>query len=170
MRNLVDILDLTTEEIDGLVRLGSDIMDNPEKYAECCRGKILATLFFEPSTRTRLSFTCKGGLRFHIPVFKKCNEGVGIHVAVSNARLKAFGFDGDRRRFRWLFHKHADAIFAYDLHSVNDIRFGGKANDGYRQCKEECYHAFHVSNCIKKRALFRLHRKCSWISIAYCPN
>ena len=57
MRNLVDILDLTTEEIDGLVRLGSDIMDNPTKYAECCRGKILATLFFEPSTRTRLSFT-----------------------------------------------------------------------------------------------------------------
>ena len=57
MRNLVDILDLTTEEIDVLVKLGADIMDNPTRYADSCKGKILATLFFEPSTRTRLSFT-----------------------------------------------------------------------------------------------------------------
>ncbi len=57
MRNLIDILDFTTEEIDELVNLGNDIIDNPEKYSEACRGKILGTLFFEPSTRTRLSFT-----------------------------------------------------------------------------------------------------------------
>ena len=57
MRNLVDILDLTTEEIDVLVKLGADILDNPTRYADSCKGKILATLFFEPSTRTRLSFT-----------------------------------------------------------------------------------------------------------------
>ena len=57
MRNLVNILDLSTEEIDGLVRLASDIMEHPEVYAESCRGKILGALFFEPSTRTRLSFT-----------------------------------------------------------------------------------------------------------------
>ena len=57
MRNLIDILDFTTEEIDGLVRVASDIIECPEKYAEVCRGKILGTLFFEPSTRTRLSFT-----------------------------------------------------------------------------------------------------------------
>lgn len=57
MRNLINILDFTTEEIDGLVRLGSDIMEHPEAYAESCRGRILGTLFFEPSTRTRLSFT-----------------------------------------------------------------------------------------------------------------
>lgn len=57
MRNLIDILDFTTEEIDELVSLGNDIIDNPEKYSEACRGKILGTLFFEPSTRTRLSFT-----------------------------------------------------------------------------------------------------------------
>ena len=57
MRNLIDILDLTTEEIDGLVRLASDIMDHPEMYADSCKGKILGALFYEPSTRTRLSFT-----------------------------------------------------------------------------------------------------------------
>lgn len=57
MKNLIDILDFTTEEIDELVKLGNDIIDNPEKYSEACRGKILGTLFFEPSTRTRLSFT-----------------------------------------------------------------------------------------------------------------
>ena len=57
MRNLVNILDLTTEEIDELVKTASDIMANPELYADSCRGKILGTLFFEPSTRTRLSFT-----------------------------------------------------------------------------------------------------------------
>ena len=57
MRNLVNILDLSTEEIDGLVRLASDIMKNPHVYADSCKGKILGALFFEPSTRTRLSFT-----------------------------------------------------------------------------------------------------------------
>lgn len=57
MRNLIDILDLTVDEIDSLIKTANDIIDNPEKYADRCRGKILATLFFEPSTRTRLSFT-----------------------------------------------------------------------------------------------------------------
>lgn len=57
MRNLVNILDLSVEEIDGLVRLASDIMKNPHLYADSCKGKILGALFFEPSTRTRLSFT-----------------------------------------------------------------------------------------------------------------
>ena len=57
MRNLVNILDLTTEEIDELVRVASDIMDNPAAYADSCRGRIMGALFFEPSTRTRLSFT-----------------------------------------------------------------------------------------------------------------
>ena len=57
MRNLINILDLSVEEIDGLVRLASDIIDNPEVYADSCKGKILGALFFEPSTRTRLSFT-----------------------------------------------------------------------------------------------------------------
>ena len=56
MRSLIDILELTTEEIDQLIATANDIIDNPAKYSEKCRGKKLATLFFEPSTRTRLSF------------------------------------------------------------------------------------------------------------------
>ena len=56
VRSLIDILELSTEEIDELVDVGTKILDNPAAYAHKCDGKILATLFFEPSTRTRLSF------------------------------------------------------------------------------------------------------------------
>lgn len=56
MKSLIDILDLTTEELDELINCAEDIIANPEKYAEACHGKKLATLFFEPSTRTRMSF------------------------------------------------------------------------------------------------------------------
>ena len=56
MRSLIDILDLSMEEIDELIVTACDIIDNPDKYAESCKRKKLATLFFEPSTRTRLSF------------------------------------------------------------------------------------------------------------------
>lgn len=56
MRHLLDTTDLTIEEIDEIIALASDIVENREKYAHVCDGKILATLFFEPSTRTRLSF------------------------------------------------------------------------------------------------------------------
>lgn len=57
MRNLIDILDLTTEEIDKLIDLADDIIEHPRAYSTACQGQILGTLFFEPSTRTRLSFT-----------------------------------------------------------------------------------------------------------------
>ena len=56
MRSLIDILELSVEEIDELVEVAEDIIANPDKYAEKCKRKKLATLFFEPSTRTRLSF------------------------------------------------------------------------------------------------------------------
>lgn len=56
MRHLIDPMDLSVEEIDHLLTLAQDIIDNKEKYSEVCKGKKLATLFFEPSTRTRLSF------------------------------------------------------------------------------------------------------------------
>lgn len=56
MRSLIDISELTTGEIEELIGVANDIIANPEKYSEKCRGKKLATLFFEPSTRTRLSF------------------------------------------------------------------------------------------------------------------
>ena len=56
IRNLIDINDLTTAEIDGLIATAEDILANPTKYQDVCRHRQLATLFFEPSTRTRLSF------------------------------------------------------------------------------------------------------------------
>ncbi len=56
MRHLIDIIDLTTTEIDELITVAKDIMGNPEKYQAAMSHKKLATLFFEPSTRTRLSF------------------------------------------------------------------------------------------------------------------
>ncbi len=56
MRHLMSPLDFTTEELDSLFDLANDIERNPDKYAHACEGKILATCFYEPSTRTRLSF------------------------------------------------------------------------------------------------------------------
>lgn len=56
MKNLISILDLSTSEIDELIATANDIIANPVKYREACKYKKLATLFYEPSTRTRLSF------------------------------------------------------------------------------------------------------------------
>ncbi len=56
VRSLIDILELSTQEIEALVATATDIIANPAAYAHKCGGRILATLFFEPSTRTRLSF------------------------------------------------------------------------------------------------------------------
>ena len=56
MRHLMSPLDFSVEELDKVLNLANDIEKNPEKYAHVCDGKIMATLFYEPSTRTRLSF------------------------------------------------------------------------------------------------------------------
>jgi len=56
MKHLIDIMDLKKSEIEELIDVANDIIADPKKYSEVCRGKKLATLFFEPSTRTRLSF------------------------------------------------------------------------------------------------------------------
>lgn len=56
MKHLIDIMELTVEEIDEMIAVAKDIIEDPDKYAEKCKRKKLATLFFEPSTRTRLSF------------------------------------------------------------------------------------------------------------------
>ena len=56
MKSLIDIMELSTAEIDELIETALDIIENPAKYSEKCKGKKLASLFFEPSTRTRLSF------------------------------------------------------------------------------------------------------------------
>ena len=55
-KNLIDIKDLTVKEIDDLIKVANDIIKSPKKYSKKCDGNIMATLFFEPSTRTRLSF------------------------------------------------------------------------------------------------------------------
>lgn len=56
MNHLIDISDLSVAEIDNLIEVANDIIDNPKKYQDKCKYKKIATLFFEPSTRTRLSF------------------------------------------------------------------------------------------------------------------
>ena len=56
IRNLISITDFSVEEINKMIGVAGDIMKNPDKYIDICKGKKLATLFFEPSTRTRLSF------------------------------------------------------------------------------------------------------------------
>ncbi|MDO4520859.1 MAG: aspartate carbamoyltransferase [Erysipelotrichaceae bacterium] len=56
MRSIIDILDLSVEELDELIQTAQDIIAHPDRYSGACHGKKLATLFFEPSTRTRLSF------------------------------------------------------------------------------------------------------------------
>ncbi len=56
MRSLIDILDFSVEEINSLINDANDMIEHPKQYTEICKGKKLATLFFEPSTRTRLSF------------------------------------------------------------------------------------------------------------------
>ena len=56
MRSLISIMDFSVDELDDLIHTAMDIIDRPHEYSQKCRGKKLATLFFEPSTRTRLSF------------------------------------------------------------------------------------------------------------------
>ena len=56
MRSVIDVLDLSTQELEELIAVANDIIENPEQYQDVCRHKKLATLFFEPSTRTRMSF------------------------------------------------------------------------------------------------------------------
>ena len=81
MRHLMSPLDFTVEEIDKLLDLASDIEANPDKYAHACEGKKLATLFYEPSTRTRLSHEAAmlnlGGsvLGFSSAAFQLCYKG-----------------------------------------------------------------------------------------------
>jgi len=56
MKHLIDPTDLSVAEINDILDLAQDIIEHKEEYSEVCKGKKLATLFFEPSTRTRLSF------------------------------------------------------------------------------------------------------------------
>ena len=80
MRHLMSPLDLSVEELAKVLDLANDIEKNPEKYAHKCDGKILATLFYEPSTRTRLSFESAmmrlgGSFRIFQRKLKLCRKG-----------------------------------------------------------------------------------------------
>ncbi|MBQ6947390.1 MAG: aspartate carbamoyltransferase [Clostridia bacterium] len=85
MRSVIDIFDLSVEELDGLLETACDIMDHPADYAEKCKGKKLATLFFEPSTRTRLSFEAAmlelGGSVIGFSDANSCSASKGESVA-----------------------------------------------------------------------------------------
>ncbi len=85
MRSLIDIAELSVAEIDSLLNTASDIIENPAKYAHKCDGKKLATLFFEPSTRTRLSFEAAmyelGGVCLGFSEAKSSSAAKGESVA-----------------------------------------------------------------------------------------
>ncbi len=75
MEHLIDIAQLSTEEMSEIITKAEEIKNHPEKYADVCRGKILATLFFEPSTRTRLSFeSAMYGLGGNVLGFSEANS------------------------------------------------------------------------------------------------
>lgn len=80
MRSLIDILDFSVEELQELIDTANDIIAHPERYAERCRGKKLATLFFEPSTRTRLSFEAA--------MYELGGNVIGFSEAQSSSALK----------------------------------------------------------------------------------
>ena len=85
MRSLIRITDLSVKEIDELIETADDIIADPRKYAEVCRGKKLATLFFEPSTRTRLSFEAAmyelGGHVLSVPEGNSSSAAKGESIA-----------------------------------------------------------------------------------------
>ena len=85
MRHLIDILDLSTEELQELIDTAVDIIENPAKYTHACEGKKLATLFFEPSTRTRLSFEAAmyelGGHVLSVPAAASSSAAKGESVS-----------------------------------------------------------------------------------------
>ena len=93
-RSLIDILDLSVEELDSLIATATDIMENPGKYAHGCEGKILATLFFEPSTRTRLSFESAmyglGGHVISVPGSSNSSVAKGESVADTAHTLSCY--------------------------------------------------------------------------------
>ena len=79
-KHLIDIKDFSKKEIDDLIKVANDIIDNRDKYSHKCDDKILATLFFEPSTRTRLSFESA--------MLRLGGKGLGLSEASSSATAK----------------------------------------------------------------------------------
>lgn len=104
MRSLVDITDLSVEEIDGLMQTSLDIIAHPEKYADACRGKKLSTFFFEPSTRTRLSFEAAmlelGGSVLSVPGASLSSAAKGESVADTAKILSCYADVMAMRHFK----------------------------------------------------------------------
>lgn len=100
-RDLIDITDLTVEEIDELIAKAEDIIEHPEVYREKCRYKKLATLFYEPSTRTRLSFESA--------MYELGGQVLGFHEAQSSSATKGESVAGYRADGKLLcgYHSHA---------------------------------------------------------------
>ena len=94
MRNLIDIVDLSVEEINELIKVAKDIIQNKEKYSHKCDGKKLATLFFEPSTRTRLSFEAAmmelGGNVIGFSEASSSSTAKGESVADTNMTVRCY--------------------------------------------------------------------------------
>ncbi len=92
--SVLSILDLSVEEIDELVATAEDIIENPQKYAHRCAGKKLATLFFEPSTRTRLSFEAAmyelGGNVIGFSSSDSCSASKGESVADTSKVISCY--------------------------------------------------------------------------------
>ena len=102
MRHLIDIRDLSIAELDELIATSNDIIANPQKYAEACHGKKLATLFFEPSTRTRLSFEAAmyelGGNVLSVAGGNSSSAAKGESVADTAKTVSCYArFTSDRR-------------------------------------------------------------------------
>ena len=90
MRHLLNPLDFSVEEIDDLLALARDIEKNLPRYAHVCDGKKLATLFYEPSTRTRLSFeAAMMNLGGNVLGFSSANSSSAAKGAVSYTHLRA---------------------------------------------------------------------------------
>ena len=93
-KHLIDLGNLTTDELMEIISLANEIMKAPEKYSEACRGKILATLFYEPSTRTQMSFKTAmlrlGGsiIGFDNPQNSSVSKGIGLPMFTSLKELQ----------------------------------------------------------------------------------
>ena len=140
MRHLMSPLDLTVEELDQLLDLAQDIEANPKKYAHACDGKKLATLFYEPSTRTRLSHEA-AMLNLGGSVLAGDLMGIGAHgyywssTAYSNASgayyLSSNVGGINSANFT---NSVSDSLYALDL--INLCRFSSKEVKIERSCSK----------------------------------
>ena len=130
MRSLINILDLSVEEIDKMLDVADDIIANREKYSEVCHGKKLATLFFEPSTRTRLSFEAA--------MYELGGNVLGFSAAASSSASKGESV-ADTTRMACCY---ADTAVTLKLtYSKADNRCG------YELGENICVDAVHCKNC-----------------------